>query len=448
MRQKLGFIIFAIAIIGLLVLINSISFVSEEQKQDSELSPNRSSYHGGPTGTRALYDLLDESGFSVIRWRDAPEKLLAEDQRVSTFVIVGDTRISIGEEEAKSLLAWVHRGGRLVLVDRRPDPQLLPTSDQWAVNTQIQGFPFDVNPGKPEEMTKGVKPITPSQPTLYTQDVNSVMPSQFASAISFAPRSAETGQAPETDQDESVVVDSETPRSPAPVVHLSNTNGALLLDYPHGNGRVVLLADPYIFANGGIGLSNNLQLAVNMLASTEGLIAFDEFHQGRAVARNPFASYFAGTPVLAICAQIVLLILLVLWTQGRRFARPLPLAQVDRRSSLEFVASMAEVQQRARAFDLAIENIYARTRRVLARYAGVDYNSPRNEIATRVAMRSTIEPRQLEVLMRQCEEAINGEPISGRQSLHLVTRLREIEAKLGLRMRSRDLKQAARRVGS
>ena len=93
------------------------------------------------------------------------------------------------------------------------------------------------------------------------------------------------------------------------------------------------------------------------------------------------SSYFAGTPVLAICGQIVLLILLMLWTRGRRFARPLPLPQVDRRSSLEFVASMAELQQRAQAFDLAIENVYSRTRRVLARYAGVDYNSPRAEIA-------------------------------------------------------------------
>ena len=47
---------------------------------------------------------------------------------------------------------------------------------------------------------------------------------------------------------------------------------------------------------------------------------------------------------------------------------------------------MAELQERSRAFDLAIENIYTRTRRVLARYAGVDYNSPRSEIAERVAV--------------------------------------------------------------
>jgi hypothetical protein len=107
---------------------------------------------------------------------------------------------------------------------------------------------------------------------------------------------------------------------------------------------------------------------------------------------------------------------------------------------------MAELQQRARAYDLAIENIYGRTRRVLARYAGVDYNTPRAEIAARVAARSSLETHTLETLMRQAEEAINGAPISERQSIQLVKRLREIESTLGLRMRSREVKQTAQNI--
>ena len=234
--------------------------------------------------------------------------------------------------------------------------------------------------------------------------------------------------------------------SPAPVVHLRAGNSVVLLDYLHGKGRIVLLSDPFIVANSGIGLKDNLQLALNLLATSAGLIAFDEFHQGRATTHNPFVSYFAGTPVLAICGQLALLILLVVWTRGRRFARPLPLPQVDRRSSLEFVASMAELQQRARAFDLAIENVYSRTRRVLARYAGVDYNSPRTEIAARVAERSTLSVHQVETLMRQSEDAINGQEISERQSIQLVRRLREMEGALGLRMRSREVKQSGQNI--
>jgi len=48
--------------------------------------------------------------------------------------------------------------------------------------------------------------------------------------------------------------------------------------------------------------------------------------------------------------------------------------------------------------------------------------------------------------MRQAEEAINGAPISERQSVQLVKRLREVESALGLRMRSREAKQTAQNI--
>jgi hypothetical protein len=83
---------------------------------------------------------------------------------------------------------------------------------------------------------------------------------------------------------------------------------------------------------------------------------------------------------------------------------------------------------------------------VLARHAGVDYNSSRSEIAERIAERSTIDRAELETLMRRCEEAINGESITARQSISLVKRLREIERDLGLRMRSREARQAAENI--
>jgi hypothetical protein len=153
--------------------------------------------------------------------------------------------------------------------------------------------------------------------------------------------------------------------------------------------------------------------------------------------------YFEGTPVLAICGQFVLIGLMVIWSRGSRFARPMPLPQVDRRSSLEFVASMAELQQRARAHDLALENIYGRIRRVLVRHAGLNQTSPRAEIAARVAARSGLNRVQLETLMRNCEDVINGAPTNAKESLRMVRQLRQIESALGLRTREREVKHAA-----
>lgn len=483
MRQRLGIIITIVLAIGVLVAINSAAYVSEEEQQDSELYPNRSTYNAGATGARALYDLLSESGYRVMRWRETPDRLLGVNgQKVQTFVIIGRPRVSVDEEEAKSLLLWVERGGRLVVIDRRPEDYLLPRSGEWKVTTEFLNFPGTVDPALPEKMTEGVQPLQPAQPTLLTRDVESVMPSRFYSAIKVFALSKDAKKEAKEDSEQSssesqnaggdesvdessdegvdeapppahsgtsptvIVADSSSSVSPAPVVHLATSKAPILVDYVHGKGRIVLLSDPFMIANGGIGLKDNLQLAISLLAASDGLIAFDEFHQGRGATQNAFVGYFAGTPVLAICGQVVLLVMLMLWTRGRRFARPLPLPQVDRRSSLEFVASMAELQQRARAFDLAIENIYSRTRRVLARYAGVDYKTSRSEIAARVAARSTLPAHQIETLMRQSEEAINGGEISERQSIHLVKRLREVEGALGLRMRSREVKQTAQNI--
>ena len=464
MRQRLTIILTFVVIVGALIIINTVTYVEQEKLPDSELLPNRSTYHSGPTGARAFHDFLSESGYKVMRWREAPEKLLSKaGEHVSTFVVIGVTRLPFSQEQIKALHQWIANGGCLLLIDREPAQRLLPKAGNWAIYSRSLDFPpLDIDPGDASVMTKDVEAFKPVQPTWLTRKVEFVMPSRFAGRLSVVPAPKPTPSphslpaaksTPDDEDDEPIegppprVAEPEkSEASTAPVIHVADKNGALLVDYTYGEGRVIVLSDPYIVTNRGIRTDDNLQLAINAVSGRDGLIAFDEYHQGHGASGNAFAVYFAGTPVLAIGAQLLLVVLLILWTNARRFARPLPLAQVDRRSSLEFVASMAELQERSRAFDLAIENVYTRTRRVLARYAGVTYNSSRAEIATRIAARSKVEAQQLETLMRQCEDIINGEPINWRQAVDLVKRLRELEKKLGLRMRARDAQQAAENI--
>jgi hypothetical protein len=462
MHQRFAIVVTILIVVGLLIGLNAVNYLQTPPPEESEVMPNRSTYNSGPTGTRALYDLLNEAHFKVMRWRESPQVLLSENRaRVTTFVVVGRTLLPFDEEEAKTLLIWVGQGGRLVIIDRHPEVKLLPASGDWTTNVQVLGYPStEIDPSNATEMTEGVKSLHPAQPTLLTENVEAVKPSRFASIVKLAyAKTRPEIESPDHDDSEPVSFEDETPPPPAqktgeteapvanaPVVHLKDSRGAVLVDFPHGAGRIVVLSDPYLVANGGIALEDNLQLALNTLGGSQGLIAFDEYHQGRAATHNALATYFAGTPILALCGQLALVVLAIVWTRGRRFGRPLPLPQIDRRSSLEFVASMAELQQRSRALDLAIENIYSRTRRVLTRYAGVDYHSSRAEIAERVANRSSLNRQQLEALMRECEETINGTAITERRSIELVKRLRQTESALGLRMRSREVRQAAERI--
>src|SRR4026207_340077 len=90
MRQRITIILTFIVIIGFLVILNTVSYVQESKKGDTEITPNRSTYHAGPTGTRALHDLLNESGYKVIRWRESNVKLLGESGKLgNTFVVIG-----------------------------------------------------------------------------------------------------------------------------------------------------------------------------------------------------------------------------------------------------------------------------------------------------------------------------------------------------------------------
>jgi hypothetical protein len=479
MKGRLTIFITVAVVLVVLVALNAASYVRVEQEGEREARPDRSTMNFGPTGTRALFEYLQETGHDVVRWTAPPERLNEADDAPATLVVVGDLRRPVEEEEAAAILSWVAGGGRLVIVDRTPDTRLLPTSDGWRVSSEVFDTPDQNTPTEDAAlMTRGVAPLRPSQPTPFARDVSEVQPSRFASRLhlyrveqgpagaesgpatpaapgagaeagagedegSFAGESAE-GQSSAAGHD-SLESFTEVPASP--VSHLSDWRegtGALLVDYPYGLGSIVIFSDPYMISNGGLRLADNLFLAVNVVAGAGGRVAFDEYHQGYGAGRNELLSYFAGTPILWMFGQVGVVALAIAWTRGRRFARPLPAPRADRRSKLEFVASMAELQLRARAYDLAIENLYGRTRRALARYGGVRVDAPVAELAARVAARSGRDAALLEALLRECEESIAGEPLSARRAVSLARALRALERDLGLLMRAREIKQAGR----
>ena len=230
------------------------------------------------------------------------------------------------------------------------------------------------------------------------------------------------------------------PAFTAPVVHLANDAKNLLVDVPYNSGEIVYLSDPFIVANNGINLADNAQLAINIVGSNAGTIAFDEYHQGFGANTNRFLEYFAGTPVVAIFLQILLLIGLLFFSQSRRFARAVPEYEPNRLSKLEYVAAMAELQQRSRAFDLAVENIYADFRRRAARLLGFDNRTTAiSEMARLIAERTKYEAAEIAELLQKCEDIMHGAPTNKKEVLRLTTRLREVEEKLGLR-RNRSAK--------
>jgi hypothetical protein len=509
-----GIILLVLALIGL----NAASFSRQNLVPDSEFKPNRSTYNTDATGTRAVYDLLAETGRRVIRWQEKPSALLANGKnKPATFVIIGKTRREVSDEDAVQIMRWVSEGGKLVIIDRSPMQELIKTTANWEIkaNESSKGG-FNADPNNPTELTNKVVAIKPSQPTIYTRNVNSILPSVFASAIELnqlddaeqkvkidgfkigdaekdfknppppqktfstptpTPKPVKIGEANEASNDKELIIkatptpleedyyDDEPPPMPriatpkpivsegrgsglgngatesdrelptylTPFVHFLNEKEVVLADFPHGKGEVVFLSDPFIVANNGISLADNAQLAINLLSTKGGITAFDEYHQGYGTNDNRLFSYFENTPVIAIFAQIGLFAALFFWSSGRRFARPLPFENPNRLSKLEYVGAMAEIQANTRAYDLAIENIFAEFRRKLIRFSGSDNTISNENLAEIIANRSKINAYELTKLMNDCVAIRQGEQTNKREVFNLVKRMREIEESLGIK---------------
>jgi hypothetical protein len=439
MRRYIAALGVIVIVIAVLVGMSAAGAIEFDRPIENEFAPNRSTYNSGQTGTRALYQLLEESGTPVARWRSHYSSLFTEGQD-SILVIIGPfpSGQKLSEEEAIVLQSWISTGGRALIISRSPIEQF----GDPAIRAKAPEI-FPAKDATPEQYINEESDKLIAQPTELTRKVRGLAFSDFASRMSFHNSAGGAGEAVKADspddtgeekekekeKEEEEEVDS-APTLYAPVIHLGDKDGAALADFTYGKGRVILLSDPFVVANNGIARGGNLTLAMNILHSMgapERKILFDEFHHGYHTGGNPIVNYFRGTFVPWLILQALGLSLLIVYTYSRRFARPLPLPQVPRHSPLEFVGSMANLQQAAQARELALENIYPRFKTGLCRRLGLSSRASRDEIITGARRRrfhiSEIELRQT---LSDAEMTLAGEAIDDARLLTLVSRMRRI----------------------
>lgn len=388
MKNNARAILLVAGLFGVLIALNFLFFVDQTDEQENELSGSRSSYRASPYGTLAFYTLLKESGFGVSRFETPFTELRTHDP--DTLVIIAPpAALSPSAEELVSLGKWVEAGGVAVIIDR----EIRVTIGGAQINTE------SADPGS------NVRPI---QPTPYTRGVERLSLSEYATRVRVSGK-------PATD-------------------HIGDGTKAVLADTRVGQGRLILLTDPHVVANNGLAQADNVVAALNLFVDQPaGKIAFDEYHHGygASTASSGLMAYFRGTPVPWMMGQAALIALVVVYSYGRRFARPIPLRQERRTTNLEFVSSMANITRLARASDLAMQNIYSEFRKRLCGFSGLPVKVDNVRLADVAASRAGIDPQALGALLYRCEEVAAGEKISDSELLKLVSRIREIEATLG-----------------
>jgi hypothetical protein len=389
MRKNAKAILLVIGLFLLFIGLNFAFFADNRAAEEDEVNGDRSSYRTTPYGTRAFYTLLEESQYAVTRW----EKRFTElrDHDPGTLIVISPPEIyNPDEEEITALSDWVESGGLLIIIDR-------------VIKLRLGDATIDTEAGA---LRSEFRPL---QPTPFTRGIQRVAVSEYATRIKVDSRSV--------------------------TYHIGDDLSAILADTKLGKGRVILLTDQYILANNGISQADNVSLGLNLLADRpSGKIAFDEYHHGygHSWAGGGLMSYFRGTPVPWMMAQAGLIAVLVVYSYGKRFGRPVPLRRERRTTNLEFVSSMANITRLAEASDLAMEDIYSEFRKQLCRYGGVSTKLENAKLATAVARRSSLDVRSLGELLSRCDEIAGGAPVSDGELLKLVTRIRDIESEIGL----------------
>lgn len=448
MRRSGLIAISIILVLGLLVGLSAARYVEFDRPPENEMSPNRSSYNAGPTGTRAFYQTLEESGRPVSRWRRSYLEL-EKTAASGLLIVIGpiapvETIANAFQflEESQALQRWVSRGGQVLHISRSRELSFEGAVLEMAETKEI------VQPdASAAELVDANSDRYLAQPTVLTRGLRGLALSRLAGRMRFIPPAAIKE---ETESEETTGADSPPPPAPspteedepdingllyAPVIHLKDSQGAILADFQYGEGRVIFLSDPFVVSNHGIGRGANLQLAMNLiqeLSQTRGEtplpVYFDEYHHGYRQESNALVNYFRGTPMPWMALHGVLLGLCLLYSLGKRFSRPVPLPRLDRHSPLEFVGSMANLQQSAQARDLALENIYPRFRTRICRRLGLSSRARNDEILARLSrQRLPVATETIRQVMVESELVLRGEPIDDRQLVYIVSRLRQIQ---------------------
>lgn len=321
-----------ILLIALFAGLGLFAAYSAEQSGQHTIDARVTSFSSNENGTLALYRWLTRVYGQVDRLAYRPFALTPND---GLLLVLGPSE-RYQPAQVEAVVEWVKAGGVLVVADNVPSPQS-------AVSPLLAAFDLKLVASE-----RRITTATVLHPALGAPPVASVPAYTRAALAATSPLPA---FAP-------LAADGET---------------TIIAGQRFGDGYVFALSSVYPFTNEGLREPESAALALNLLRwlPPGERIVFDEFHHGFGPStdlRSLLLSNPLGWAILYSVAMVGLYIL----AGSRRFARPLPLrSEAARRSSLEFIDSMAGMLRRAKQIAYAAEHYRQMLRRRLGQPYGI-----------------------------------------------------------------------------
>jgi hypothetical protein len=318
----------------LLLVVIVLSVLATPHAGDGSSAPRLSSHATGPGGARGLADAAGRLGWQVRRL-DVPLSDTLPADAIYAILVPSN---SLTEIETGRILALARRGaGVLMLASGGP----LRDSLRLASSSRIGALPrayADSAACAPEP--RSLRTIATTMPPLLSSiDFTGPQPDDTAHVVRLTSVRAARG---------------DTTGAPF--------SAPLAVGVPVGRGRVLVVADPQIYANDvlrvcrwGVGLAavRTLEwLAAADSGSTRRTLVFDEYHHGygrhASVMRTVGVWLVQSTPGRTT-TQLAVAALVLLAAVAPRAVPPLPQRRVQRRSPLEHVDALADAYERVRA---------------------------------------------------------------------------------------------------
>jgi hypothetical protein len=353
-------------IVGLFAaLILFIAFGPARRPQPASV-PEATSHSSAPEGTLALYTWVRGQGYDG---RRLEYREFALDEADSALLILNPSE-PINRSRARAVLDWVGAGGTLIMaLDRNA---LFGPQNELLADLQ---FDTAVYSG-----TGTLAQAGPAQPVLDQPPVTSA-PVQATRVL--VPRRADF------------------------VALLGAPDALVLAGIKIGSGYAYLSASAFPFSNEGLRDPQNAALVLNMLRRVPagGRIQFDEYHHGFFTPPSTGRIVF-GSPWGWAAAYAVLVIGLYLLLSGRRFGRPIPLQEeLVRRSSTEYVESMADLFLRGGKRAYILKHYRAAFKRRLAQRDGINPQLDDAEFVRELARARELDEPALAALLARLRAA-------------------------------------------
>jgi hypothetical protein len=131
-----------------------------------------------------------------------------------------------------------------------------------------------------------------------------------------------------------------------PLWSRAGKRGAVLVK--HGQGRVLVLADPSVLTHRGLLREDNAIFLYNVAAldAEDGNVYFDEYHRGIR-AGGGYWNYLRYHHQQWLVLQLVLVAGLTLWAVGRRLGPPVPIPVTRQADGVDYASSVARIYQKA-----------------------------------------------------------------------------------------------------